>query len=199
MRDIYFGDRRDRVKWGVLVSIAQSHGLRSILQVAYSRSLESRTLETPSGPVEVNDEVWRFFSSLERVVELGAKLGLVVRVVGAPFAKSARSRYLDLALSELTQIPRPALVFLDPDTGVSDRPRVEHTARSDVELVWSAMEPGEWLVVYQHADHTSTWLDRRKALLARWCGGVHVLHFTSHSMARDVAFLAARRSGSARA
>lgn len=193
MRDIYFGDRRDRVKWGVLVHIAQSHGLHSILQVAYSRNLGSRTLQTPDGPVELDGEVWRFFSSLDRVVDLGARLGLAIRVVDAPFANASRSRYVDLVLDELVHVARPALVFLDPDTGLSDRPAAEHTARGDVECVWAAMQRGEWLVVYQHADHTGTWLERRKALLTQWCGGVEVQVFTGHSMARDVAFLAVER------
>lgn len=193
MRDIYFGDRRDRVKWGALVHLAQNAGLRSILQVAYLRDLEDRMLETPSGTVNVNDEVWRFFSSLDRVVELGTKLGLTIRVVAAPFARPTRSRYFDQVREDLAQMPRPALLFLDPDTGVSERAAIEHTARSDVECVWRAMLPGEWMVVYQHADHSSTWLDRRRALLARWCGGVNVVVYTGSAIARDVALLAAQR------
>lgn len=193
MRDIYFGDRRDRVKWGALVHIARKAGLRSILQVAYSRNLENRKLETPAGTVDIDDEVWRFFSSLDRVVDLGTKLGLTIRVVDAPFAKATRSRYFDQVLADLALMPRPALVFLDPDTGVSDRAEVEHTDRSDAECVWRALQPGEWLVVYQHADHTSTWLDRRRALLAHWCEGVDVVAYTGSPIARDVALLAVTR------
>jgi hypothetical protein len=37
MRDIWYGDRRDLVKWGVLVELAARHDARHILQVLYPR------------------------------------------------------------------------------------------------------------------------------------------------------------------
>ena len=38
MRDLYYADNRDLVKWAVLVHIAHTHKLRSIIQVPYWRA-----------------------------------------------------------------------------------------------------------------------------------------------------------------
>ena len=35
MRDKYYADNRDLVKWGVLLTLAEQHAARHILQVMY--------------------------------------------------------------------------------------------------------------------------------------------------------------------
>ena len=193
MRDLFFGDRRDRVKWAVLVHLARANRLRTILQVAYARCTENPSLEGPGRSIPVDHAVWQFFSALERVSELGPSLGVAIEVLDAPFAHTSRASYAALVKDRISHLERPALVFLDPDTGISDSPDAMHASRAEVRLVWGALQPREWLVVYQHADHTSTWLDRRRNLLKDWCGRVDVAVYTGRQIAGDVAFLAVEK------
>lgn len=42
MQAIWYGDRRDRVKWGALLYLAKRHGIRQIIQVAYFRGSDGQ-------------------------------------------------------------------------------------------------------------------------------------------------------------
>ena len=57
MKDIWYGDEGDVVKWSVLLHLARSEGLRLIVQVAFFRH-EEPALETPDCEVDIPDEVW---------------------------------------------------------------------------------------------------------------------------------------------
>ena len=45
MRDRWYGDKRDLVKWGVLLNLATDHGAGKILQITYFRPGEWPPLE----------------------------------------------------------------------------------------------------------------------------------------------------------
>ena len=45
MRDKYYTDKRDLIKWGVLLHLAEEYSLQRIIQVAYLRKTEWGRLE----------------------------------------------------------------------------------------------------------------------------------------------------------
>jgi hypothetical protein len=62
MRDIWYGDRRDRVKWSALVHLARAQQLSKIIQVAFYRVGKEHRLEVDESYVAVPQEVWDHFS-----------------------------------------------------------------------------------------------------------------------------------------
>jgi hypothetical protein len=197
MKDQWFGDARDLVKWGTAVRLVRRERLRWVLQIAF-KTLEPTVLvlESVSGPAPIDAEVLRFFRDIRRAIELGDALGIPIGVHDEPFPGAGRAQYLDSAFRAIQRRGvGPGLVFLDPDTGISDKPSERHVAPAEVAAIWKALAPGDWLMVYQHADRTRTWVERRSRELRAALGGAPVEVFTSSNGARDVAFLAACKPG----
>lgn len=200
MKDQWFGDARDLVKWGTAVRLVRRERLRWVLQIAF-KTLERTVpvLESVSGPEPIDAEVLRFFRDIRRASELGDALGIPIVVHDEPFPGTGRGQYVDGVIRAIQRKGAgPGLVFLDPDTGLSDRPSERHLAPAEVAAIWEVLGPGDWLMVYQHADRTRTWLERRSIQLRTVLGGTPVEVFTSSNGARDVAFLAACRPGSSK-
>lgn len=81
MKDLYYGDRRDRVKWGALTFLANRYNVSTILQVAYLREHALISLETDVGPTPIPEAVWRQFSNLRSVETLGSAIGHSIVVI----------------------------------------------------------------------------------------------------------------------
>ena len=170
MRGLWYGDRRDRVKWGGLIHLAKIYKIPRVLQIAYLRDSGKMELiigdakETP----RLQEEVWKHFSDLKSIRSLGDAVGVDIRVRDAIFDPAKRAEYVEDTVAELKAIPRPLIVFLDPDTGISptERASPEHVAWSDLERIWRALENDDVLVVYQHADRRSGWTESRRNLLS---------------------------------
>ena len=64
MQGVWYGDRRDRVKWGALLHLVKTRSIPRIVQVSYYRDGADRMLETPEGRVPVLPAVWGHFSDL---------------------------------------------------------------------------------------------------------------------------------------
>lgn len=86
-------------------------------------------------------------------------------------------------------MPRPWLVFLDPDTWIGSK--AEHTRPDDITETWARLSPGEVLAVYQHATHRSGWIeDRVRSLSSIPADGRAV----TGNAARDAAILWVRET-----
>lgn len=195
MRERWFADDRDLVKWATLAALAERHGLGSITQVAYRRASETvPTIEIDGTATPVGPHVWKFFRHLARIRELGQDIGVAIDVVDEVFAPNQRKAYLDAVLHHLSGAARPRLVFLDPDTGLQpDRPSAEHTTRDEVVACWAALRSGEWLVLYQHARRTKTWIDDVSGELRALCGEPPITLARSRDVGKDVVFFCARK------
>lgn len=200
MKDQWFGDARDLVKWGTAVRLVRRERLRWVLQVAF-KTLDSTVpvLESVSGSEPIDAEVLRFFRNIGRASELGDALGIPIVVHGEPFPGAGRVQYFNGVIRAIERRGRgPGLVFLDPDTGLSDKPSERHVSPAEVAAIWEVLAPGDWLLVYQHADRTRTWKERRSTELRAALRGAQIEVFTSSNGARDVAFLAACKPGAPR-
>lgn len=198
MQAIWYGDRRDRVKWGALVHWAKAHRLSCIAQVAfYQNNLDAR-LQTKEGEKRINSNVWQHFSDLQRSTSMAPKIGIAVSVLDRPFDPEQRNNYTQKIIADLEAIKkRPRLVFLDPDTGIEplrSRAKPKHVMVSEIEQIWNSLERGEWLAVYQHFDRRPEWLDRKGAQLMEGCRYGRLNVITGTGIAADVAIFGVCKS-----
>lgn len=195
MRDQWYANDRDVVKWSALVHLARRESIPTIVQVAMCRpDPPPAPLATALGKVECPSEVVRHFRNLEDIQRLAGATGLVIEVLLAPFRD--RVRYFGGVVERIRRERAGALlVFLDPDIGVvSERPGPEHVSSSEVATLFEALRPGDLLVCYQHGRRQKDWRGKARRAFANAPGvpsfDVEVL---ASDLARDVLLLAARK------
>lgn len=193
MRDLYYADQRDLVKWAVLVHIAHLHGLRSIIQVPYWRAGRGYHFTFGGVKFPINKEVWNFFRDMRQIVRLGEKCGVSIEVIMEPFNHQDRDGYSDLVSRHLQKCnKRPALLFLDPDTGLTpQRCSPAHVIPKDIKNAWSGLRPNEFLVIYQHAprQYQPDRYDNSRKRLSEICDHASVDVACSDEIGKDVVFL----------
>lgn len=190
MQAIWYGDRRDRVKWGGLIHLAEQNNIQNIIQVVYYREGHYPVLNSNDGSFPLSDAVWKHFSDLNNIQRLAQATGRSITVFDHPFEPDSRREYIAQVIAELVHIKSPKIVFLDPDTGLSFRsPRPEHVTEDDLQEIWEALQSDDILVVYQHAARSKDWLERRSRELSEICCNTEVRTITSAEVAKDVALL----------
>ena len=195
MRDQWYGDNRDLVKWSALVYLARREAVSAILHVAmYRPGPAPAPLATAHGKVDPPAEVFRHFRDLADIQRLGVATGLAIEVVKEPFTD--RTAYFG-RVCERVRAPRGGslLVLLDPDVGLA--PEIhgpEHVTSTEVAAVFAALRPGDLLVCYQHARRQKDWRGRARRAFANAPGmpsfEVEVLQ---SEVARDVLLLAVKK------
>ncbi len=90
MQDLWFADKRDLVKWSVLICLAEQYSCQNILQIAYYRSCSWGAVDIDGRLVDLPREVTDFFRNMRRVQEI--KSAYKVIVFGNEFKN--RSAYL---------------------------------------------------------------------------------------------------------
>lgn len=194
MRGIWYGDRRDRVKWGGLFYLAERFGASRIVQIAMLRDTVEPVVETDEGERPIPREVWEHFSDLRRIMKVGEALGCPVNVIDRPFDPRARSAYFESVLDELVSLPPLRIAFFDPDTGIGRNDAgPEHVRVDELNKVWRILTPGDVLAVYQHADRTTDWVMARSQLLQAACYDTQVRTIQRRKLAGDVALLWCRK------
>ena len=155
VRDIWYGDNRDLVKWGVLLKLANLHGASRIVQVAYYRP---ETIEIDGVGYPMPDAVMAHFSrSVMDIVRLnvGDSPSVQINLVNSPL--SSRDAYMRKVLEQLAALSvspdSPCIIFLDPDTGLEPpkaKPGLQHVLESELTEIWNVMRGNDVLVFYQH-------------------------------------------------
>lgn len=193
MRDAWYSDKRDVIKWGTLIHLARRHRVRTIFQVTFRRFSERPRLESEDGVWPVAEEVWRHFRNLRDIRRLQRPCGVRVRVVDDWFDPKERRTYLRRVAAALRTEARRKVVLLDPDTGIAPANRTAaHIARDEITEVWKVLSPRDWLVLYQHARRARAWRGQVRSQFARACNHARVTVFTSE-WAPDVTFFAAAK------
>jgi hypothetical protein len=194
MQGLWYGDRRDRVKWGALAYLAERFRLASILQVAYFRDGFERLLKTDTGEHAIPETVWKHFADLAAIERLSQDLKLEIRVYTEVFDPRKRDEYIEAVSRAAEERARPRLLFLDPDTGIQPGSlKPEHASSREITRLWRILGPGEVLAVYQHAPHAADWVNESAQRMAEACEGTRVRSIQG-TVARDVAILWARRN-----
>ena len=161
MRDEWYADKRDLVKWGVLVELARRYGAKQILQVLYHRPTKWEPLEIDGEKVELSSAVLQHFRDPFSVSKIECKCR--IEVFGNQFTD--RNEYLNEVLERIRLRPGlPRIIFLDPDTGLEPRgtPSPKHVLASEVKKIWMTLSPGDVLVLYQHQIREAEWIQSKK-------------------------------------
>ncbi len=202
MRDKWYSDNRDLVKWGVLLRLAELYDMATILQVAYYRSTpwDEKSIEIDGCAYPLPLEVVNHFRNIKNIATLRSKARVVV--LDAPCHD--RAQYLQCILMAIRK-PRkePVIVFLDPDTGLEPRGRagLEHVLETELREIWHALRRGDLLAFYQHQTNRAgrSWVEEKQTQFERAIGlepgGCKLAQ--GKEIARDVAFFFSHRLDSA--
>jgi hypothetical protein len=200
MRDKWYGDNRDLVKWAVLVALARRYRVKHILQVLYFRPDMWAGVEIDGKSVEMNQAVIEQFRRAASIsmMNCGARIEVVEDVF------SDRTVYLQRVLDRIRHRPQaPGIVFLDPDTGLEPgKPNLKHVLDSELAEIWRSMIPDDLMVFYQHQTNRNgeEWIEPKKSQFERALnirpGSAKLAHGVK--IARDVAFFFAAKENSER-
>ena len=197
MRNQWYGDHRDVIKWGTLLKLARDHQLRFILQVAYLRPDASvPTIVSDLDEAPVAQEALRHFRDIRQISSLATLTGLEIEILDVPFEPKFRKEYTDHVVKRVRATRRDGwVVFLDPDTGLKDaQSSPSHVTPDEIRRIWDASQLQDCLVLYQHASREADWVQKRREIFAAACPGSTVIQFRSREGSRDVVFFAASRA-----
>lgn len=199
MREKWYGDERDLVKWATLLQLARNRGIKRILQVAclvpdgYRRQKDHHALLQADYGADVADLVWQHFRSLVATRKLGRQAAVEIVVVDDeyPSESARRDDYFRMVVRRwLPPSHDPTIVFLDPDTGLgNDR---THVSARQLQTVKAAMTSGDVLVFYQHeprVDQGDWKVDRPRDLAGALGVPVRAIACSHCAAATDVMFL----------
>ena len=166
MREQWYGDDRDVVKWSTLVHLARRESIAAILHVAmYRPSQPVLPLATAFGPVAPPDEVLTHFRDLGDIQRLAEATGL--EIDGLTDLFTHRSEYFRQVCARVRARTKPVVVFLDPDIGLEpEQGGPEHVTSGEISVVFEALRPGDLLVCYQHARRQKGWRGRARRAFA---------------------------------
>lgn len=167
MRNQWFGDNRDLVKWSVLLQIAEEFGAERILQLAYLRRSYYSRIKIDQREYSIRPEVIGHFRNLNRILEMDCPTKS--DVFDMPFDN--RKDYLKSALGFIENYSgEKFILFLDPDTGLEPaNPDMKHVLNSEVKAIWDKTKASDVLVLYQHTTNRggAPWIDDKLTQLAR--------------------------------
>jgi hypothetical protein len=190
MRDQYYADNLDLVKWGILLMLAERYAAKHILQVLYYRPSEWADLEIDGEMVRMPDAVIQHFRNATAIT--GLRSPAQIEVIADTF--SDRREYLRTVTYRIQARPNvPCIVFLDPDTGLEPQtPGFEHVLNAELADVWKVLQPGDVLVFYQHQTNRNgqQWVEPKKEqfeqALGLSAGAAKIAR--SEKISRDVVF-----------
>jgi len=148
MRNRWYGDNRDLMKWSVLIHLATRYNAKRILQIAYFREDDIEHVEIDDTKIDIPAEVKTHFRNIRKIETLCSQVN--ISVFDKVFAD--RNQYIDEAKRFISSFKgERCIVFLDPDTGLEpERPSLNHVLDSEVKTLWNALESLDVLVLYQH-------------------------------------------------
>jgi hypothetical protein len=206
MRDRWYGDKRDIVKWGALLALARKRSIASVLQVAlYRPDRPSYKLTIDGGTEPLPVEVVRHFCDIDQIQELSATAKVRLEVHKNLFQprpefrgsrEAFRKSYFDGVAERIEKYADPVIVFLDPDTGIAPRSYdYKHVTSFEIQTVLRSMKAGDVLVFYQHARRGDrNWLNTKIEFSQAVGPHVPVDTITCKEIANDVAFFVVERS-----
>ncbi len=195
MRETWYSDNRDLVKWGALLHLATQHDIGRIIQVAYFRASSPPALEADGVAIPKPLAVWRHFRDLHQVQGLARTSRLDISVIDWPFSHRGRADYSERLVKHLVELSGPKLILLDPDTGIAPKNYgARHVTRAEVSAVWHSLRPHDWLSLYQHARRSKGWVQDTLTEFNACCGGAQATVLRSRGAAPDVVLFAAART-----
>jgi hypothetical protein len=194
MRDKWYADKRDLVKWGGIMHLLNDKdlGIKKVFQIAYYRNDRWPPLNFNGANIPIPEKVLKYF----RDINLIKKLDPRIKVFDQEFEHKNRQGYTDDLCKRLKKIQEKKIVFLDPDTGLEPKKcKVENVKHSEVKQIFDSIKPGDFLVFYQHKFRSSKWNEIRLSELAKACGlsRSKIKTWKANEIANDVIFFFAEK------
>jgi len=166
MKDLWYGDNRDLIKWSVLFRLAQKYRAERILQIAYLTPSEFPQIIIDDQESDVAPEVIAHLRSIHNIK--GMRSGARVEVHDCPLTD--RAQYSEGVIEFISRFQREkCLVFLDPDIGLEPNgdPGLEHVLESEARTIWQSLKPEDVFVFYQHQTNRrgEPWIEEKKTQL----------------------------------
>ena len=196
MKDDWYADKRDLVKWGVILHLAEAYEANTILQVAYYRPTSWPGIEIDGRSHALVPAVTEHFRKIGNVSSI--RTSAKVLVFDSLFVD--RGRYLHDTLNNIANLPSGiSIIFLDPDTGLQPKrvATLKHVLESELKSIWASMRRSDLLVLYQHQTNRNNdlWMHEKKAQFEKALelenGSAKLAQGTA--IARDVAFFFAQK------
>jgi len=170
MKDIYYADKRDIVKWGGIVYLCSKTGIKNVLQVAYYRRDKWPKLSFEKETIDLPEEVKKHFRDIKDISRLARRLSLKIKVISKEFKPETRTSYHRRLCKLTSAIKARKIVFLDPDVGLaSNIAKAQHVKPDEINMIWETLSSRDFLVFYQHRFRFSNWVEKRRNQLAEAC------------------------------
>lgn len=192
MKDIWYADNRDLIKWSVLIKLTQIYHMDKILQIAYYRDSEFHGIQIDGENYSIPSEVINHFRKIHNIT--GLKTDIEICIYDEVFEN--RKEYYNNVINYLGNYKDyKCIVFLDPDTGLQppkSRAGYQHVLDVDVRKIWIEMKNEDILVFYQHGGRNKKieWKEPKRIQLAKAIGVDEnfVKIANGERIAHDVAF-----------
>jgi hypothetical protein len=148
MRNKWYGNNRDLVKWSVLMHLAKINSANRILQIAYFRGDDFERVEIDGEEMDIPVEVKAHFRDIRKIHGLSSPMK--ISIFDAVIAN--RKRYVDEAKKFISSFKDDrCVVFLDPDTGLEPaKPSLNHVLNKEAKDFWDTLKLSDVLAFYQH-------------------------------------------------
>jgi hypothetical protein len=170
MRDKWYSDNRDLVKWSVLLHLSAKCKADRIIQIAYYNRSDFGKIIIDDEQYPIPPEVISHFRRIGNVAGLTTRHRITV--FDTAFEKRDRGFYLDAVKSLIASFSEErCIVFLDPDTGLEPNGKAspKHVLNCELHAIWETL-PKEWLMVlYQHQTKKNgePWIEPKRAQVAK--------------------------------
>lgn len=213
MRDIWYADKRDLVKWATLYHLAHIFKGSLILQIAFYRKEKQfgkvKKVIIDGHEKEIPKEVISHFRDIHKIKDIKFQVPVKVfdLILEDREKKTIKFRhdYLSAVIELLRGHRKEKLImFLDPDTGLQPKqtkpktkPKPEHVSEEEVKKIWDALKQEDVFVLYQHQTNRrgESWIDDKQIQLATALGlsGDVVKLAYGPEVAKDVVFFYAQK------
>jgi hypothetical protein len=196
MKDIWYGDKRDIVKWSTLVTLARNEKLESIIYIPYFRQSNFGQITIAGVPHEVPQDVLFHFRNIFNCKNIINDIP--IKVLKDVFTDQGVCQNLLLRFIENCKHKKKSLVFLDPDTGLEPitRPTLCHILGKSVREVWENI-PKNWiLAIYQHQTNRNgqSWISAKQSQFKEAIGvGDGMVKVASGNIVNDVVIFFAHK------
>ena len=187
MKNIHFGDEKDRVKWTSLLNLAQREDIQRIIQVAMltddvlppprvAQQLQGNHQDVPALVTQFFDAYGHPRGGLRDITVLGDHFYIFIDPwVDDVFTHPRREReaYFDWIAERIQELHPPTIWFFDPDNGIEPATATrKHVRQIELRQVFDALPLGHFLAVFQYSQRQTDakWRETNRDRFRRACG-----------------------------
>ena len=164
MKDQWYADKRDLVKWAALFALAGDSAINNIVQIAYYTPSKFNKISIDGKERDILPEIISHFRNIHNTKNINSRINVIV--YDKPFKHDTRATFHKELIGFLKKNKQKSIIFLDPDTGLAPKqPKDTHVKLNEVTLIWKELKQGDVLVFYQHRFRKKGWdQDKREQL-----------------------------------